>query len=101
VRCFYLAKKGEGPVVRVGFAVSRSVRKATERNRFKRLLRESYRLQKDALQQHIPGSLEIGAVFLILAGAESAYLPQQFSEIRRNMDKLLRELVNLLRMEAH
>jgi ribonuclease P protein component len=49
VRLYTLVDPDGIPGAVVGFAVARGIRGAVRRNRIKRLLRESYRLQKDVL----------------------------------------------------
>ncbi|MCK7522621.1 MAG: ribonuclease P protein component [Ignavibacteriales bacterium] len=49
VRLFYIVDRSSPPGMRVGFAVSRGIRGSVRRNRIKRLLRESFRLQKQPL----------------------------------------------------
>lgn len=52
VFCFYrIEESGNEPnQILVGFTVSKKIGKAVVRNRIKRLMRESYRLHKDILQ---------------------------------------------------
>lgn len=48
-------RKGRGPTAKLGITVTKKYGKAHERNRFKRLVRESFRL----LLSRIPAELEI------------------------------------------
>ena len=53
IRCFVTREKGtpspDGPRVIIGTSVSRTIRRAVDRNRIKRLVRESYRVHKSVL----------------------------------------------------
>lgn len=57
--------------LQTGFAVSsKHFKKAVDRNRIKRLMREAYRLQKNDLQQHLKLQQKQLAVFFIYVGNE-------------------------------
>ena len=69
-------------------ASKRSFKKAVDRNRIKRLLREAYRLQKEELQRALTESGKSGAVFFLYTGKT---LPS-FAEVKEVMAKVLKKL---------
>ena len=59
------------PSLQAGFgATTRNFKKAVDRNRIKRLSREAYRLQKQALHDHLVEKNHFLAVFFIYTGKE-------------------------------
>jgi ribonuclease P protein component len=69
-------------------ASSRHFKKAVERNRVKRVIREAYRLQKVPLQQLLSGQQKTLILFFIYIGKE---LPD-FAEVNKKMQVLLQRL---------
>lgn len=73
--------KNDLPISRFGFIVSKKVsKKAVQRNRIKRLLRESIRLKQKDLQT------SFDAIFIVRAGTTE----KNFKEVDLVMEKLLK-----------
>lgn len=79
----------ESPGLQVGVTASkRNFKKAVERNRIKRLLREAYRLQKEELQSELRAAGKGGAVFFLFTDRT---LPS-FEVVKTAMGKCLQKL---------
>jgi ribonuclease P protein component len=71
---------------------SRSFKKAVDRNRVKRIMREVYRLQKLPLQQLLEKEDKRLVLFFIYTGKE---LPV-FAEVSKKMEVILKRLVDYI-----
>ncbi len=81
-----------GTPLQTGFAVSsKHFKKAVDRNRIKRLMREAYRLQKNDLQSHLKQQQKQLAVFIIYVGNE---LPE-YNFIFEKMHHVLNRLTKI------
>lgn len=89
LRIHYLLSEKENPGLYFGAGVStRNFKKATDRNRVKRLLRESYRQQKNFLKESIENSHNDLAVFFIYTGKEIPAYSDTFETMGRALKKL-------------
>ena len=78
-------------ILQAGVGVSsRYFKKATDRNRIKRLLREAYRLHKNELIAHLQKEGKTLSVFFIYTGKD---LPQ-FEIIREKTELVISKLIN-------
>ncbi len=82
------------PPVQIMFSVSkRRQRKAVQRNRVKRLMREAYRLNKtklNPLKEHLNGKKKINLAFVFV----DKNMPD-FAAVEKSMRKLLNQAVNI------
>jgi ribonuclease P protein component len=75
--------------LQAGFTVSaRNFKKAVDRNRIKRLMREAYRLQKNPLREHLQESRKSIAVFFVYTGNELPQYDVVFEKINAALQKL-------------
>lgn len=71
LRVIYLETEQQLTPLQAGFTVNkRNFKKAVDRNRIKRLMRESYRLQKNNLKNELAKSNKTLALFFIYTGKE-------------------------------
>ena len=76
--------------LQAGFgASSRNFKTAVQRNRIKRLTREAYRLQKNALQDKLEEQNRKLNVFFIYTGKELPMYTEVYSSINKALAKLL------------
>jgi ribonuclease P protein component len=92
-RVFYLLNELTNPVIQFGVGVSnKNFKKAVDRNRIKRLVREAWRLQKLPLQQKLKEKKRQLNIFFIYTGKE---IPE-YSEAVDKINKTLEKLGNIL-----
>lgn len=88
-RVHYLFSKAEKTSLQFGAGVSkRNFKKAVDRNRIKRLMREAYRLQKIILQEKLKEQNSQINIFFIYTGKELPEYKEVFVKIAKGLDKL-------------
>lgn len=93
LKLFYLLPAADAKPVKAGVGVSaRNFPKAVDRNRIKRLLRETYRLQKTSLHNSLVQKQKSVAVFLLYTGKE---MPD-YQLLDEKMKTVLTKLENII-----
>lgn len=93
LKLLYRSEAGSPAVLQAGVTVSsRNFKKAVQRNRVKRIVREAYRLQKPVIAE-LPEEKSLSLhLFFIYTGRELA----EFHEVYEKMGKLLVKLAQRL-----
>lgn len=92
-RIIYLFPEENKSQLQAGFAVSsKNFKRAVDRNRIKRLMREAYRLQKNPLQVALQEKQNNLVVFIVFTGKE---LPV-FTETKDKIKSLLTRLEQMI-----
>lgn len=90
LKIFYMeSSSGKGESIQAGVGVSsRNFRKAVDRNRIKRLLREVYRLNKTLLQEPVTTQEKKLSVFFLYTGKELPEFALLNDKMRKALEKL-------------
>lgn len=84
----------EKSLLQVGVSVSkRNFKRAVDRNRIKRLLREAYRLQKKELIELLAEQKKKGFVFFIYADKQLPEYPMVFNTMTKCLSALKRKVI--------
>ena len=96
LRITYLLKpSAETPGIQIGVTASKkNFKKAVDRNRIKRLLREAYRLQKNELLGKVTESGVQCSVFFLYTGKEIASFPDIRAAMNKTLDQLNKRIFN-------
>ena len=91
LRVLYLFSPDNDVVMQVGFTVStRYFKKAVDRNRIKRLMREAYRLQKNDIISKLEKHNKKLQVFFIFAGNELPEYDVLYKRMEQSLNKLIK-----------
>ncbi|MBK6382823.1 MAG: ribonuclease P protein component [Chitinophagaceae bacterium] len=89
-RIYYLFNNDKNIVLQFGAGVSSKIfKKAVDRNRVKRLIREAYRLQKISLQEKLAEKNIQLNLFFIYTGNELPVYKEVFDKTGKVLEKLL------------
>jgi ribonuclease P protein component len=96
-RIYYKISPQSGNVKRaalkIGAGVStKNFKKAVDRNRIKRLIREAWRLQKNVLQEKLNGKGWTMNVFIIYTSKELTSFPVVSEKLRLILDRLVKQV---------
>ncbi len=92
IKCFYRVVEGEGPTQLAVVVSKRRIKQAVDRNRVKRLMRESYRLQKKLLPPMEQNTLQMCWLYMDETMPQWDTIEQAGTRILKTLSTKLLEL---------
>jgi ribonuclease P protein component len=88
-RVHYVLNESAVPPLQLGVGVSnKNFKKAVDRNKIKRRVKEAYRLQKNTLQQKLTDKKCQLSLFIIYTAKVMPEYGEVFDKMKKNLDKL-------------
>jgi ribonuclease P protein component len=101
VRCLFLLESASKGELLTGFAVPRRTCNAVRRNRLRRLMREAFRLEREALKLALHTSQCSGRVLFVFKGKKDVAVERvRFSPVRADIAKLCRVIISTLELRG-
>ncbi len=91
LKAVYIFENEKHPLQAGVSASKRNFKKAVDRNRIKRLIREVYRLQKPKLESHLIQNKQNLSIFLMYVGKE---MPE-FVQMTESVEKILKRIIKI------
>jgi ribonuclease P protein component len=91
LKAVYIFGNEQHPLQTGVSASKRNFKKAVDRNRIKRLIRETYRLQKPKLENHLIQNKQTLSVFFMYIGKE---MPE-YNQLMESTEKIIKRIVKI------
>jgi len=91
LKAVYIFENEKHPLQAGVSASKRNFKKAVDRNRIKRLIREVYRLQKPALENHLIQNKQSLSIFLMYVGKE---MPE-YTQLKESVEKIIKRMLKI------
>jgi len=95
IKAFVYSSPSKQMELRVGFAITREIRKATQRNLLKRLMREAFRARKKDFCDRIDTGMVLEIVFLYNGGTRTPQKKVRFVSINKALTDLSSTINNV------
>jgi ribonuclease P protein component len=88
IKAFVYSSPSKDGGLRVGFAVSKAIRKATQRNLLKRLMKEAFRARKENFFGHARSGMLLEIVFIYNGDFDVLHKKIRFASISQSLTDL-------------
>ena len=101
IRCLFLLEKASTAELLTGFAVPRRTCNAARRNRLRRLMREAFRQEREALRAALQASQCSARILFVFRGKRDLPVERmKLSSVRKDMGSLCRAVMSKLEFRS-
>lgn len=101
IRCLFLLEKAPVAQLLTGFAVPRRTCNAVRRNRLRRLMREAFRMEREALWSALRASPCSARILFVFKGKRDVPVERvKFIPVRQDIARLCRVMISTLEIRS-